>query len=219
MCDSSFIFPAKMLCNEFREKTGIDPVITANCSEFFLPLLKAGKEGDILITRDPFIKSVYDYQVLAANAEVGFISAVLAVRKGNPRCIKSIEDLTADGVKVGLVNPQYSDFGEKVFRLLESKSLKDAVLKNAGKRLTKDDTDLANFLKLGAVDAVIMSSGVAKTFEDSVEIIRIPGNYQGPGRIHVIGLNYSESSMAVMQFVEFARDRGSDIFAKHGYAK
>ena len=33
--------------------------------------------------------------------------------------------------------------------------------------------------------------------------------------VHVIGLNYSENGMAVMQFVEFAREQGPEIFAKY----
>ncbi|MBW8015669.1 MAG: hypothetical protein FVQ82_05745 [Planctomycetes bacterium] len=219
MCDSSFILPATRLCKEFKEKTGIDSVITVSGSAAFLPMVKARKEGDILITHDPFIEHVSDTGALAANAEVGFVAAVIAVRKGNPRGIKSIEDLTAEGITVALTNPQYSTFGKRAYQLLESKSIKETVLKNVGTRFTKDDTDLANFLKLGAVDAVIMSGGAAKAFEDSLEIIRIPNENHGSSRIHVIGLNYSENSMAIMQFIEFARDHGSDIFAKHGYAK
>lgn len=219
MCDSSFILPVTGLCNEFKEKTGIDPVMTVATDANIFALLNNSKSGDIVIAGDIVLEHDSTAGVLAANVDVGFVTAVLAVQKGNPRGIKSVEDLAADGIKVALTNPRYSSFAEMVFQFLEKKLIKDTILKNVGNRLTKDDTDLANFLKLGAVDAAIMSSGVAKTFEDSLEIIPIPNKYQGLSRIHVIGLNYSENSMAIMQFIEFARDRGSDIFAKHGYAR
>jgi len=128
MCDSSFVVPATQLGNEFKEKTGIDPLINLVSSTDFIPIVKIAKEndtlitGDILITHDPFLELVTDAEALAANAEVGF-------------------------VKKNTNEPQQSK------------------------------------------------------------------------RVHVIGLNYSENSIAIMQFVEFARDRGTDIFAEHGYVK
>ena len=49
LCGSSFVQPAEQLCSEFREKTGIVMTSTAAGSEDFLPLVKTGQKGDILI--------------------------------------------------------------------------------------------------------------------------------------------------------------------------
>jgi ABC-type molybdate transport system substrate-binding protein len=123
ICDTSYNLPAAELAAEFKEKTGIDSVITIATGADILALVKIGKEGDILITHDPFLEHVSNAGVLAANAEVGFTAS-------------------AD-------TPQ--ETGEQ------------------------------------------------------------------PKRVHVIGLNYSENSMAIIQFIEFAREHGPEIFAKYGY--
>lgn len=219
MCGSSFRLPAEQLLKEFQDATGINSVISVAGSEDFLPLVKVGKEGEILITHDPFLEYVREAGALAASAKVGFVAPVIAVQKGNPKEIDSIDDLAGEGISVGLTNPEYSTCGEMVFGLLEKKGIKDAVLKNVGNRLTKGHADLGNFLKVGVVDAVIMWNGVANTFADSLDMVSVPYEYDSEIGVHVIGLNYSDNSMAVIEFVEFARERGPAIFAEHGYVK
>jgi ABC-type molybdate transport system substrate-binding protein len=125
ICDSTYVLPTESLVREFKGKTGIDAVITVAAVGDILALVKIGKEGDVLIVRDPFVDQIINAGVHAANA------------------------------RVGIVPPSG----------------------------TQEDTGLE------------------------------------PRRIYAVGLNYSENSMAIMQFIEFARDRGSDIFAKHGYEK
>ena len=45
-------------------------------------------------------------------------------QKGNPKGLKSVEDLTQADLKVALTDPQYSTAGEMVFALLEKKGIK-----------------------------------------------------------------------------------------------
>lgn len=123
ICDTSYNLPAAELAAEFKDNIGIDSTITLTTDAEILALVKVGKEGDILITHDPFLEHISNAGALAANAEVGF------------------------------TNPA-------------------ATPQNTG---------------------------------------------QEPKSIHIIGLSYSENSMAIIQFIEFARERGPEIFAKYGY--
>lgn len=219
LCGNSFVPPTGQLCSEFKVQTGIEIVRTVAGSEDFLPLVQAGQEGDILVTHDPYLDYVADANAAADHVRVGFVAPVLAVERGNPKGLTSIEDLTRPGLKVALSNPEYSTCGEMVFELLEKKGIKDAVLKNVQNRLTKGHHNLGNFLKTQAVDAVIMWNGVAHTFSDSLEIVPAPYEYDKEIRVHIIGLNYSKQPELLKQFIEFARNRGPEIFAKHGYVK
>ena len=65
-----------------------------------MPLVKAGQKGDILVTHDPFLDYVRDANSLFDYVHVGFVAPVLAVQKGNPKGLRSIEDLTQSGLKV-----------------------------------------------------------------------------------------------------------------------
>ena len=219
LCGSSFVKPTEQLCSEFSAKTGIAVVTTLGGSEDFLPLVKAGQKGDILITHDPYLDYVANAKGLADHAHVGFVSPVLAVQKGNPKGIKRIEDLSRPGLKVALSNPKYSTCGEMVFALLGKKGIEEAVMKNVGNRLTKGHPILGTLVKTGAVDVVLMWNGVAKTFENSLDVVPTPYEYDSEIRVHVIGLNYSQNPEGVKKFVEFARTKGKEIFLEHGYIK
>ena len=177
------------------------------------------KKGDELVTHDPYLDYVRDADAYLDSAHVGYVAPVLAAAKGNPKGIQRIEDLTKEGLRVGLTDPQYSTCGEMVFALLEKKGIKDAVLRNVENRLTKGHSNLGTFMQTGAVDAVIMWNGVAHTFKDHLEIVPIPYEYETDIRVHVIGLNYSQNPELVEQFISFVKEQGTDIFASYGYIK
>lgn len=219
LCGSSFVPPTEQLCSEFTAKTGIKIVSTTAGSEDFLPLVKTGQKGDILVTHDPYLDYVRDANVLADHVQVGFVAPVLAVQKGNPKGLTRIEDLTRSGLKVALSNPEYSTCGELVFALLDKKGIKEAVMKNVENRLTKGHSNIGNFLKTQAVDAGIMWNGVAHTFRDSLEIVPTPYEYDQEIRVHIMGLSYTKQAEELRQFMEFTRKRGPAIFAEYGYVK
>jgi len=219
LCGSSFVPPTDQLCSEFKAKTGIETVRTVGGSEDLLPHVKAHIKGDIFITHDPYLDYTSQADALEDDVQVGFVAPVLVVQKGNPKGIKSIEDLTREGLKVALTDPQYSTAGEMVFALLEKKGIKDAVLKNVENRLTKGHSNIGTFLKTQAVDAGIMWNGVAHTFTDSLDIIKTPYEYEEEIRVHIMGLSYTKQPEALEQFMEFVRKRGPAIFAEYGYVK
>ena len=219
LCGSSFVPPAEQLCSEFKAETGIEIIHTVGGSEDLLPQIKTGRNGDIFITHDPYLDYVADANALADHVHVGFVAPVVAVQKSNPKGVTSIEDLTRPGLKVALSNPEYSTCGEMVFQLLEKKGIKEAVMKNVENRLSKGHSTLGNFLKTQAVDAVIMWNGVAQIFRDSVDIVRRPYEYDEEIRVHIIGLSYSKQAESLNKFIEFARNRGPEIFAEYGYVK
>ena len=219
LCGSSFVPPTDEVIKKFMSETGVDVVTTSAGSEDFLPLVKAGQKGDILVTHDPYLDYVKDAGAYLDNADVGFVAPVLAVAKGNPKGIRSIEDLTKDGLRVGLTDPQYSTCGEMVFALLEKKGIKDAVLKNVGNRLTKGHSNLGTLIQTGAVDAVIMWNGVAHNFRNYLDIVPTPYEYDSVIRVHIIGLNYSKSPDLTARFISFAKNHAESIFASYGYVK
>lgn len=219
LCGSSFVPAMEELRKEFTAETGIAAVTTVAGSEDFLPLIKAGQKGDILITHDPYLDYVREAAALRDHVQVGFVAPVLAVQKGNPEGLKAIKDLTRPGLRVALSNPRYSTCGEMVFKLLEGKGFKEMVLKNVENRLTKGHANLGTLIKTDAVDAVIMWNGVAHTFKESLDVVATPYEYDKEIRVHVIGLRYSKHSELVEKFIQFTRTRGNSIFAHHGYTK
>lgn len=219
LCGSSFPNPMDELCSQFTKETGIKFATTVAGSESHLPIIKTAHKGDIFVTHDPYLDYVRDANFLLDSVHVGYVSPVLAVQKGNPKEINSIQDLTRPGIKVALSNPEFSTCGEMVFALLEKKGIKEAVMKNVENRLLKGHPELCNLLKTKTVDAIITWNGVAHTFRDSVEVVPTPYEYDEERRVHIIGLNYSKKPNLLRKFIEFAKKRGEAVFAKHGYVK
>ena len=219
LCGSSFGSPMERLCAEFTAETGIAVATTLSGSEDFLPIVKAGQEGDILVTHDPFLDYVTEAGALSDSVHVGFVAPVLAVQEGNPKGLSSIDDLTQEGLKVALSDPKFSTCGEMVAALIEKKGIKDAVMKSVGNRLTKGHSHLGNLLKLQEVDAVVMWNGVAYTYRDSLDVVKTPYEYDEEIRVHIIGLNYTTQPEALKRFIEFARSRGPETFVEYGYVK
>jgi len=219
LCGSSFTAPVEKLIAAFGARTGIVIVPTVAGSEDFLPLIKAGQRGDIIVTHDPFLDYVDQARALAGHAHVGDLAPVLAVRTGNPKALTALDDLARPGLDVALPNPEYSTCGEMVFALLDKKALRDGVLANVGNRLTKGHSTLGTYLETGVVDAVIMWNGVAHNFSDSVDIVPTPYEYETAIRVLVIGLSYSDRPDLVKKFVAFAQKEGPPLFARFGYVK
>ena len=219
MCGNSFIPPTEQLIAEFKKQTGISTTFTTGGSEDLLPHVKARQRGDIFITHDPYLDYTKKAGSYTNHVYVGFVAPVLAVWKGNPKSITSIDDLTKDGLKVALSDPRYSTCGKLVFDLLEKKKIKDAVMKNVGNRLTKGHSNLGNLLKTRTVDAVIMWNGVAHTFSDHLEIVKTPYEYDTEIEVSVIGLSYSKQPELLKKFMEFTEQNGPRIFAGHGFVK
>ncbi|UCE48178.1 MAG: substrate-binding domain-containing protein [Phycisphaerales bacterium] len=219
LCGSSFVEPMEKLCAEFTAETAIKTATSIGGSEDHLPHVKLHEKGDVYVTHDPYLDYTRDANALEDHVHVGFVAPVLAVQPGNPKGLKSIEDLTKPDLKVALTDPQFSTAGELVFALLEKKGIKGEVLKNVENRLTRGHGDLGNLLQTQTVDAVIMWNGVAHTFRDSLDVVKTPYEYDKEIRVHIIGLNYTEKPEALKQFMEFAKDRGQEIFADFGYVK
>ena len=219
LCGNSFVPPVEQLCSEFKAQTGIEIVTTIGGSEDLLPHVKAHIKGDIFITHDPYLDYTRDANALADDVQVGFVAPVLAVQKGNPQGIKSIEDLARPGLKVALTDPQYSTCGEMVLALLEKKGIKDAVMKNIENRLTRGHSNIGTFLKTQAIDAGILWNGVAHTFKDGLDVVKTPYEYDEETRVYIMGLSYSKQPELLKQFMEFAWKRGPAVFAEHGYVK
>ncbi len=219
LCGSSFVEPTREICREFEKATGAHVETTIAGSEDFLPQVKTKSVGDILVTHDPYLDYTKKAGALADSVQVGFVAPVLVVAKGNPKGIRSLEDLARPGIKVALSDPKYSTCGEMVARLLKKKGIYDAVMKNVGNRLTKGHSRLGTLLVTGVVDAVVMWNGVAWLFRKKTQIVPTPYEYDHEIRVHVIGLNYSKHPELMKRFMEIAKKVGPKAFASHGYVK
>ncbi|MBC8872207.1 MAG: substrate-binding domain-containing protein [Planctomycetes bacterium] len=219
LCGSSFRPPMEKLTEMYEEETGGRTELSFGGSEDHLPNVKAKAIGDVYVTHSPFQQYTRDADALLRDVEVGFLAPVLVVQKGNPKGIKTIDDLAKPGLQVLLTNPDFSTCGEMTFALLEKKEIKDAVLENVGNAMFKHHSEIGNKLKLGFGDAGIMWNGVANNFLDAIEVVPAPYEYDDEITVSVMGLSYTEQPEQVQKFLDFVETHGQEVFKKFGYVK
>lgn len=219
LCGSSFRPPMEKLTAMYEKETGGRPELSFGGSEDHLPNVEAKAAGDVYVTHSPFQQYTREAEALLREVEVGFLAPVLVVPKGNPKGIKSIDDLAKPGLQVLLTNPDFSTCGEMTFALLEKKEIKDAVLKNVGNAMFKHHSEIGNKLKLGFGDGGIMWNGVANNFLDAIEVVPVPYEYDEEIRVSVMGLSYTEQPEPVQKFLDFVESHGKQVFKEFGYVK
>lgn len=219
LCGGSFRPPVEELANAFTQRTGIQVHPSFGQSEDLLPIVKIGQEGDLFITHDPYMDYTRDAGALLDAVQVGYVAPVLVVRKGNPANVHSIEDLARPGVRVALPNPEFSTCGEMLFKLLRRKGIEEKVRANAGGAIFRSHSQIGTALKLGKCDAGVMWNGVAHNFADAIEVVPTPYEYDETIRVWIMGLSYSPRRKLVRRFLDFARQKGPEVFARYGYVK
>lgn len=219
LCGGSFRPPLEKLGKMFEEQTGCRATLVFGQSEDHLPKIKQRSIGDVFVSHDPYVEYTEKAGAMLRYVPVGYVAPVLVVVKGNPKKLTRLEDLTRPGLRVVLPDPHFSTCGEMVFKLLEKKKIKDAVLQNVGNAMVRSHATVATLIKLGHRDAGIMWNGVAHNWLDAIQIIPGPYEYQSEVRVAVMGLSYSKKKPRVEQFLDFSQAHGKKVFAEFGYTK
>jgi len=219
LCGGSFRFPLEKLADMFQQQTGCQATLVFGQSEDHLPKVKMKTVGDVFVSHDPFIEYTEEADAMLRYVQVGYVAPVLVVKKGNPKKLQRFEDLAQKDLRVVLPNPDFSTCGEMVFKLLDKKGIKEAVLANVGNAMVRSHAEVATKIKLDHRDAGIMWNGVAHNWLDAIEIVPGPYEYDEEIRVAVMGLSYSKRKDKVEAFLKFIEKHGKDVFTQFGYVK
>jgi len=139
---------------EREQKTSVQ--IQYGGSGTLLSNLRVAQRGDVFIPADTsFVDLGNSNRLLAEVVPLARMSAVIVVAKGNPKNIRSIQDLLRDGVRVSLGNPDSVAIGT-VARAALTRSGDWVALSARALVFKPTVNDVANDVKLGAVDAGIV---------------------------------------------------------------
>jgi molybdate transport system substrate-binding protein len=144
---------------------------------------------------------------------------VILVKKGNPKGVKSLQDFTQPGLRLGLGDDKACAIGKSTQALLKKNNIDlQAVEKNkVYNGMTVNELGLQ--VKLGQVDASVVWDAVAKLFSEHADSIEIPAGQNVVSTIPVATLSFSRHADWAVRFLEFAQsEEGHHIFARHGYS-
>lgn len=113
------------------------------------------------------VKDLFQEAVNVSDTEV-----VIAVPKGNPKGIKSLEDLARPGMRVAIGQPEQCTIGVLTRQVLEAEKVHDAVMKNVVTQ-TATSALLIAPVATGAADAALAYLTDTKAESNKVDMVRI----------------------------------------------
>src|SRR5262249_31843094 len=139
---------------EFEAREGVRIIRVYNGCGVLISQMKVGAMPDAYFACDTsFLDMVRDR--FGPATSVSDNRAVILVPKGNPRGIKGLADLAAEGRKIGLAHETQSALGALTKRILEAAGMYEAVSRNVVVRSPTGDF-LVNQMRTGSLDAAIV---------------------------------------------------------------
>lgn len=145
---------------------------------------------------------------------------VVLVPKGNPKQLESLADLGRTDLRLSLANPSTAAIGKQTQRILATAGLWEHVRDLVQRQgvFKPSVTDVANDVRLGAVDAAVVWDNVAAHYPN-LAALHFPEFDEAEEHITIALLTSSSDPSAARHFIRYltARDRGLRIFAEMGY--
>jgi molybdate transport system substrate-binding protein len=218
LCGSSMAAPVQELAKQFAAARQAQFEIDLGGSETLLPKILTGVRADLFVCHDPFEEKLKAAGRWTNTVVVGYLEPVLAVRLGNPKGIRGLDDLAKPGLKIGIGDPRYSTCGELFVNSLRERGQYDAVMKNVALQ-ARGHAEVANGLVVGPLDAVVVWNFVVGLYPGKLEVVHTGVAYPAT-RVTVLGLTSSDNPVLRDAFLDWCRQQVvQETFRRYGYRR
>lgn len=218
-CAAGLKGPVEAAAKAYERETGTPVQLQFGGSGTLLSNLKVSGQGDLFVAADAsFIEAGRTNQLLAEVVPLARLNPVVVVPKGNPRAVGAVADLLRPGTRVSMANPDAAAIGAVVRKALQGTG-QWAALAGAATVFKPTVNDVANDVKVGAVDAGIVWDATAAQYRE-LEAVRAPELAGVSSEVAVAVLRTCRQASEALAFARYlgARDRGLGEFARAGYA-
>jgi molybdate transport system substrate-binding protein len=217
-CAAGLKPPVSEIARRYEARFGVPVQIQYGGSGTLLANLRVAAKGDLFIAADQsYMDAARSQRLVDEILPLAYLTPVLAVPRGNPKNVHSLEDAIERHLTFGMANPDAAAVG-KVVRDLLVASGDWATFEKRVRVMKPTVNDVANDLKLGTVDVgVVWDATVAQYPElDAVSVAGWSGARQ---QVQAGVLKASQQPTAALRFARFmgARDAGLLVFATNGY--
>lgn len=215
-CGAGLREPMEEIAKIYEEKEGVVIKYTFGGSAQLLSQMELLGSGDVYMPgARAYIDSAAKKGFIEESKDVVYHVLLIATQKGNPKNIQSIDDLTKDGIKVGIGEPEGNAVGQASKSVLTKNNLWEDIQDNI---VVKSGTvnELLVYLKMEQVDAVLIWSELPSP--ELFDIVNIPLE-EGFVKVVPVGkLTFSEKPGEAQKFVDFvSSDEGKEIFLKYNF--
>lgn len=215
-CAAGLKKPVEQIAELYRTETGTEVQLQYGATGTLLANLRVAKRGDLFIAADDAsLNDARKFDLIREVVPLLRQHPVIAVRKGNPKAIRKITDLLRNDVRLALVNHESASVGKATVAALQE----DYAPFAARAIVTKPTVmEVANDLKLGAVDAAILWDSTVNSSE-SLESVEVPGLSSHIETASAAVLSFSSGSTSALRFARFlaSPDKGGTLFKRNGF--
>jgi molybdenum ABC transporter molybdate-binding protein len=217
-CAAGLRVPMEEIAKEYEAACGVRVQVQYAGSQVLLTGIERTRRGDLYIPADDsYIHLARDKKLIDETIPVARMTPVVAVRQGNPKNVRTLDDLLRPDVRVAQADPDATAIGSVTREALRKVGRWDALdAHKAASRLTVNE--VANDVHLGTVDAgVVWDSTVRQT--SGLEAVALPELAGAQALVSAAVLRDTKRPTAALKFARFlaARDRGLPKFAAHGF--
>ena len=225
------------LAEMYQEKTGQAIEINSAGSGELLAHIEMHKRGDVYVSHDPFLDILMQKFKMGVDGWLlAELTPVIAVRKGNPKNIQGLKDLTRDDVELILTDYNGSSLGRMLGTIFSKIDIDfDELNKTKKIHTNRSGGYAANFVMTGNADATMVWDAVAHLRSDKLDVIRIDEQLPipfvdavtsatgityklRPMRVTAATLTCSSKPAAATKFLDYlASEEANKLFKEFGF--
>lgn len=217
-CAAGLRAPVEVIAQNYEKEYGVPVQLQFGGSQTLLASLEVARKGDLYLPADDgYIRLAHEKGLAAETLPIARMNTVLAVKKGNPKNIRTFDDLLRRDVVIAQANPDAAAIG-KITRDAFQRTGKWTAVEQRTKVFKPTVNDVANDVKLGTVDTGFVWDSLARQYPD-LEIVRLPSLEGAQANITLTVLNSSQHPTAALRFARYlsARDKGLKEFERFHY--
>lgn len=208
--------PMDEIGEAFTEKYGIGVDLNFAGAGTLVSQMEISQKGDAFISGGtPDYTIAQNKGLVGEPGYVAYHVPIIAVQKGNPKNITSVEDFTQPGLKIALGGAETTAIGRAGDKLFQSHGILDEIEGNVILRAPTIN-EVAVAMNMGTADVALLTLDIINP--ETMDTIDLPQK-DGLTLIVPIGpTTFTKQPEVTQQFIEFTTsDEGKAIFAKHGF--
>ena len=216
-CAASLRKPLESVAAAFRSEHGVEVQFQFGGSGTLLSQIRISGSGDLFVSADDAsVEIARQSRHIQEVIPFATQTPVIGVRVGNPKSVRTFEDLFQKNLRVALGNPEATSIGKTVRTAAASRWETLAAHVTVMKPTV---TEIAADLSLGAVDAAVLWDSLVPQFQ-GIESVRVPELDAHPERASAAVLTASKQPGQALKFARFlaAPEKGGALLVAAGYA-
>ncbi len=210
--------PIKKCAEEFQNKFGAEFEFTVNKAEILIEEIAKTREGDLLTCGSEYILDHAQLKGLIlkeTRRSLGSRTSAILVQKGNPKKIKSMSDLTKEGMKVGV---SVSGCLTGVWDDLATKAKLTEQIRNNTAAYADGCGELMSLINKKRVDAILGWDAFKNLNVDTMEKVDLPNDLQVHRSTAIGVIAFSKKKQLAKKFIDFlVSEEGKRIYEEYGW--